>query len=83
MYTEKERENGARETGTPRQYNSHFSKNTTLPNAFLMNSSGLSEKKKKKKGKKNLYEILAPFLISLKNLSEKPFFILKTFSNLS
>ena len=80
MYTEKERENGARETGTPRQCNSHFSKNTTLPNAFLMNSSGLSEKKKKEK---NLYEILAPFLVSLKNLSEKPFFILKTFSNLS
>ena len=83
MYTEKERENGARETGMPRQYNSHFSKNTTLPNAFLMNSSGLSGKKEKKKGKKNLYEILAQFLISLKNLSEKPFFILKTFSNLS
>lgn len=39
--------------------------------------------KKKKKRKKNLYEILAPFLVSLKNLSEKPFFILKTFSNLS
>ena len=61
----------------------HISPRTQL---FLMLFSWIVQvflKKKKKKGKKNLYEILAPFLISLKNLSEKPFFILKTFSNLS